>query len=91
MLMFLIVNRVMKNMIFLCCFPEPELNSFAFRSNEVKKILLTLILLELLTLMVFFPLFCLQKLLILWLLKFPLFFISWLEWAPLPLVGDIVT
>ena len=41
--MILIVNRAMKNLIFLLsCFPEPKLTSFAFRSSEVKKLLLDL-------------------------------------------------
>ena len=42
LLMFLIVNRVMKNLTFLSCFPELKLNNFALRSSELKKLLLDL-------------------------------------------------
>ena len=51
--MFLIVNSDEKLYIPLLCFPEPKLNSSAFLSSEVKKLLLDLILLEPLNLMVF--------------------------------------
>ena len=73
----------------LSSFPEPKLNSFAFRSSEVKKLLFDLDSFRAVDPNGIFTLFFYKKLLILWLLKFPLFFISWLEWAPLPLVGDI--